>query len=118
MIRNLNTLLILCFASALASVVPAQGQNIINTYAGGGPDGAPALSATVPMPEGVAVDGAGNLYIGSDGITASPYSNRIFLVDTTGVLHVFAGDGDGSSLLGDNGPAKKANLGCPNIDSR
>ena len=106
MICKLNTLLILCFASALASVVPAQGQNIINTYAGGGPDGAPALSATVPMPEGVAVDGAGNLYIASD-------SDRIFLVDTSGVVHVFAGDGDGSSLLGDGGPAKKANLGCP-----
>ena len=92
--RKLNALLIPCFAFALVSVVPARGQNTINTYAGGGPDGAPALSATVPGPGGVAVDAAGQAYISSDFLATTPYSNRVFLVS------------------GDGGPAKNAGLFC------
>jgi hypothetical protein len=67
--RKLNALLTLGLALVLVSAVPAQGQNIISTYAGGGPDGAPASSATVPVPHGVAVDATGNVYISSNGIT-------------------------------------------------
>jgi hypothetical protein len=40
MIRKLKTLLLLCFAMFLAAAAPAQGRNTINTFAGGGPDGA------------------------------------------------------------------------------
>jgi hypothetical protein len=88
MIRKLKTLLILCFAMFLAAAAPAQGQNTINTFAGGGPDRAPALSATVPGPRGVAVDAAGNIYLSSDFISTTPYSNRIFLVDRTSLRSV------------------------------
>jgi hypothetical protein len=55
------------------------------------------------------VDAAGNIYISSDFLSTTPYSNRIFLVDRTGVLHLFAGTGD-ASFSGDGGPATNATV--------
>src|SRR5207244_11420630 len=49
--------------------------NIIHTYAGGGPDGIPALSANIPVPTAVATDAAGNIYV------ATPGGDRVFIVD-------------------------------------
>jgi uncharacterized protein (TIGR03437 family) len=75
------------------------------TVAGGGVtlgDGGPATSAFLYGPEGVAVDGAGNLYI------ADTLNNRIRKV-SNGIITTFAGGGSGA----DNGPASQAALSGP-----
>jgi sugar lactone lactonase YvrE len=80
----------------IAFLAMAQAQNIINTLAGGGPNNLPALSSSIGAPWAVAQH-AGNTYI-SDNL-----SNRIFQVNSQGVLTVLAGNivpnynGDGHS---------------------
>ena len=79
---------------------------IITTVAGGGVvlgDGGPATSALLILPEGVAVDMAGNLYISDVGDTG------IRKVNTGGIITTAAG----SRLFkfaGDDGPATSASL--------
>src|SRR6266480_2503671 len=80
--RQRNVLLLLCLALLSTLKVHAQAratarvyEDIIHTYAGGGPDRIPALSANLPMPTAVATDSAGNIYI------AAPGGNRVFAVD-------------------------------------
>ncbi len=66
-------------------------------------DGGAATSAQLSMPTGLAVDSAGNVYIG-DG-------TRVRKVDSLGTISTFAGNGiPGSS--GDGGPATSAELGA------
>jgi uncharacterized protein (TIGR03437 family) len=82
---------------------------IITTVAGNGNvvfagDGGPATSAAVPTPTGVTVDGAGNLYIGSD--------RRIRKLNTTGVISTLAGTGT-SGNSGDGGLAVNAQMKAP-----
>jgi hypothetical protein len=85
----------------------------ITTYAGDGKpgytgDGGPATSATLNAPHGLAVDGAGNLYI------ADSANNVIRRVDgATGVITTVAGNGT-QGYGGDNGPATAAELDTPN----
>ena len=79
----------------------------ISTVAGtgrtGGGDGGPAVQAQLHGPSGVAVDGAGNVFI------ADRYNYRIRKVDSAGVITTVAGTGvRGSS--GDGGPATSARL--------
>jgi sugar lactone lactonase YvrE len=50
-------------------------------------DGGPATSANLGSPDGVAVDGAGNLYI------ADLYNRRVRKVDTSGMISTVAGNG-------------------------
>jgi uncharacterized protein (TIGR03437 family) len=83
---------------------------IISTVAGNGTpnfggDGGPATGAGVPFPNGVALDGAGNLYI-SDG------SNRARKVSTNGTITTIAGTGT-PAFSGDGGPATSAQLSQP-----
>jgi sugar lactone lactonase YvrE len=85
---------------------------IITTVAGNGlsgfnGDGIPATSARLDTPQGVALDGAGNLFI------ADTLVHRIRRVDAvTGIITTVAGTGlSGSS--GDGGPATSARLGNP-----
>jgi len=78
----------------------------ITTAAGGGPDNLPALSANLSFPQGVAVDGAGNLYI------PAASQNRVFKVAPSGTLTVLAGTGLGG-YGGDGGPARDATLNGP-----
>src|SRR6266513_2910767 len=106
--RKVSIPLILCFALFSGSKVHAQfaatpriRNNIIHTYAGGGPDGVPALSANIPVPTAVATDFAGNIYI------AAPWGDRIFVVDTAGKIRVVAGSGV-QNFNGNGGPAKNA----------
>ena len=84
---------------------------LISTVAGTGTagfsgDGGPGTSAQLHSPQGVAVDGAGNLFI------ADWLNFRIRRVDAlTGVITTVAGNGDYFS--GDGGPATAAGIGTP-----
>ncbi len=83
----------------------------ISTVAGNGAfgysgDGGPATSAELNLPNGVAVDSAGNLFI------ADMDNNRIRMVTPGGTISTVAGGGN--SGLGDGGPATSATLAYPN----
>ncbi len=82
----------------------------INTVAGNGKsayegDGGPAVEASLQLPQGIAVDSRGNLYI------ADSFNHVVRCVDTEGVITTFAGSEPG--LAGDGGPATKAQLNMP-----
>ena len=88
----------------------------ITTIAGSGEtgfrgDGGPAVEAQLDHPVGMAVDGAGNLYIADTG------NNRIRKVDSSGTITTIAGSGetgfDGGSFGGDGGPASEGRLAFP-----
>src|SRR5207302_845806 len=81
--RKLRVLLVAC--STMAVAVPAVAQNII-TLAGGGSNNMPAVSANLNGPVGAGVDASGNLYI------AIRYF-KVFRVDRSGNLTLYAGDG-------------------------
>lgn len=89
---------------------------IVTTVAGNGfpgffGDGGPAARAALQNPVGLALDGAGNLYIADQG------NNRIRKVTTAGVISTVAGGGSVASQadgLGDGGPATSAILYGPN----
>ncbi len=83
----------------------------ISTVAGNGTngfggDGGPASAAKLAFPEGVTLDGRGNLYIGDTA------NNRIRKVDTAGIISTFAGNGT-HGFGGDGGPATAASLSSP-----
>ena len=93
---------------------------IITTIAGRGAageigdfsgDGGPATSAELARPQGIALDGSGNLYI-SDG-----QNNRIRRVDAlTGIITTVVGSGPPGTFggfSGDGGPATSAELARP-----
>ena len=84
---------------------------VISTVVGTGElgysgDGGPAVQAQLSGPSGVAVDGAGNIYI------ADTHSDRIRKVDATGVISTVAGTGK-IGYSGDGGPAAQAHLAEP-----
>lgn len=94
----------------------------ITNYAGNGTfafsgDGGPATSTSLNVPQGLAVDTAGDLYI-ADG-----FNGRIRKVDhITGIITTVAGNGDltgcgvadeGCPVVGDGGPATSARLFNP-----
>jgi hypothetical protein len=75
--------------------------------AGATGDGGAAAAATLSNPSGLAVDGAGNLYIADTG------NNKIRLVTAaTGVISTFAGTGI-AGYAGDGGLATLAQLSAP-----
>jgi hypothetical protein len=87
---------------------------VVTTVAGSsytdqfGGDGGPATSAFLNTPRGVALDGAGNLFI------ADFLNHRVRRVDAaTGVITTVAGNGT-AGFGGDGGPATSANLNGPN----
>ena len=86
---------------------------VISTVAGTGwtgsrGDGGPAVDARLNRPYGVAVDGAGNLFI------ADTDNHRIRKVDSAGVISTVAGTGEfGGGFSGDGGPATAALLDRP-----
>jgi hypothetical protein len=69
-------------------------------------DGSLAISAQLDTPHGVAVDGAGNLYIADTG------NCRIRVVNPAGFISTVAGDGT-PNFSGDGGPALSAELSYP-----
>ena len=82
-------------------------QNTVETIAGGGPNNLPALKASLGYPSSIALDGAGNLYV------ANPNYGRVFKVDTTGNVTVFAGNEAQGGIPTDGGPATGARLILP-----
>lgn len=74
-----------------------------NGNEGFGGDGNQASQAYLNSPTGVAVDAAGNVYIADNG------NGRIRMVDVNGDISTIAGNGN-PMFLGDNGPAKSAQL--------
>ncbi|MGD0500985.1 MAG: putative Ig domain-containing protein, partial [Bryobacteraceae bacterium] len=96
---------------AVVAVRKVSPSGIITTVAGSGPcgssgDGGPATSATLGSPQGVAVDGSGNLYI------ADTNNNRIRKVSVGGIITTVAGNGS-YGYSGDGGPAISAKLYYP-----
>jgi uncharacterized protein (TIGR03437 family) len=70
-------------------------------------DGGPAVSAAVGSPQGLALDGSGNLYF------ADRDNQRVRKVPLgSGVISTLAGNGV-ASFSGDNGPAVSASLNSP-----
>ena len=88
------------------------GSGVITTVAGTGTrgasgDGGPGTSASLRFPHGVAVDGAGNVYV------ADTENHRIRRVDgDSGVITAMAGTG-AEGFSGDGGPATSASLAVP-----
>jgi uncharacterized protein (TIGR03437 family) len=83
---------------------------VITTVAGNGAggyggDGGLATAALLDQPEGVAVDAAGNLYIGDSG-------NSVVRKVSNGVITTVAGTGT-AGFSGDSGPATGARLNSP-----
>ena len=85
---------------------------IITTVAGGGSlrgpltDGAPATDANLFGFLSMAVDGAGNLFIGA------PFDGRVHKVSPSGIINTVAGGGS-YGFSGDGGPATSADLRSP-----
>ena len=76
-------------------------------YKGSVLDGNPATSASLYLPTGVTLDGAGNMYI------ADSLHNRVRKVTAaTGIISTIAGNGN-PTYTGDNGPAANATLSTP-----
>ncbi len=106
--RSCSALILAALSAAVAGAQPADGWTI-ETVAGGSSyrgDGGAAVEALLRFPEGVAVDGAGNLYI------VDRNNDRIRKVDAAGVISTVAGDGT-RGFGGDGGPATAAQLDWP-----
>jgi sugar lactone lactonase YvrE len=81
---------------------------IIETFAGNGVsgysgDGGQATAAAINQSTGVALDGAGNLFI------ADYLNNRVRMVNTSGIITTFAGNGT-AGYSGDGGQATAAEI--------
>lgn len=92
--------------------LPVLVPGTINTVAGDGQwiyhgDGVAATSAPVFLPNGLAVDGSGNLFFSDSS------NNRVRRVDAaTGLISTVAGDGT-AGYSGDNGSATHAEVNAP-----
>jgi sugar lactone lactonase YvrE len=82
---------------------------VVKTIAGGFiGDGSSATSAALVLPQGIAFDSAGNLFV------AEFTGNRVRKIDTTGKISTVAGTETGvSGYTGDGGPATSAQLYSP-----
>jgi sugar lactone lactonase YvrE len=104
----------LAFSCALACLTVAFGavqgafaqQDVVTTFAGGGPNGIPAVNANLNEPNGMAIDLQGNIYI------AGFPQNRIYKITPSGIITVVAGSGV-RGYSGDGGLAIAANLNQP-----
>jgi len=116
-----NRIRMVCATATSATIfgTTCAGAGIISTIAGNGNsaytgDGGPAASATLINPGGVALDGAGNLYIADTG------NNVVRMISAaTGVITTIAGSNPGnvcasnSDAVGDGCPATQATLDQP-----
>jgi sugar lactone lactonase YvrE len=88
----------------------AAGTGLIETVAGGGTmdgDGVPATSVRLGLPQGLAIDPAGDLILADAG------RHRVRKIETaTGIISTLAGTGE-AGFSGDGGPAPGAALSAP-----
>jgi trimeric autotransporter adhesin len=107
MLRSCSLCLLLAWIAAPASFAQT-GPYRIETVAGSSNigDGGPATSAQITNIQGIALDGAGNLYL-SDTDNA-----RIRKVAANGTITTLAGTGV-AGFAGDGGPATSAQLNLP-----
>jgi sugar lactone lactonase YvrE len=108
--------LALVFAAHPATLT-AGTPGTISTVAGNGTfgyagDAGPATSAELGAIYGVAVDGAGNLYLADGGQLAGTRVRKI--TASTGIIATIAGNGT-SGYSGDGGPATSAEINCMGI---
>ena len=90
----------------LSSAAVAAGQTYtLQTIAGSGANG-PATTSPLQQPEGVAIDGLGNVYFADAG------DNRVRKILTNGTIETLAGNGQ-AGFSGDSGPAISARLNRP-----
>jgi sugar lactone lactonase YvrE len=106
-------------ASSSAAAARAPAPHTIWTIGGNGAgcaaapgcgDGGAASSAQISFPQGVAVDGSGNVYVVDWG------DNEIRKISPSGTITVVAGDGTACDTVpncGDGGPATSAQLDFP-----
>lgn len=87
-----------------SGIITTVAGNNFNAYSG---DGGPATSASLSLPTGVALDGAGNLYI------ADTNNSCIRKVTADQVIHTVAGQCSYALFQGDGGPAIQAKLSKP-----
>ena len=89
--------------SATAAITVVAGRGV----SGAAGDGGPATAALLASPEGLAVDGLGNVYIADTG------NHRVRVVDAaSGTITTLAGIG-APGFLGDGGAATQARLSSP-----
>ncbi len=74
--------------------------------AGNGGDGGPAAQALLNLPQGLAVDSSGDVYI------ADTLNNRVRRVDVDGTITTVAGAGE-AGYSGDGQPGREARLNLP-----
>ena len=90
-------------------ITTVAGSNNIGTLGDGGPAVNAGFGRTAAAFQGVALDRQGNLYI------ADPSDNRIRVVNPSGIIATFAGDGQlGTGNMGDGNPPAQASLSQPN----
>jgi sugar lactone lactonase YvrE len=99
------------FLAASSRILKVTSDGAITTVAGTGEegysgDGSPATSASLCWADGVALDGAGNLYIADAG------NNRIRKVSADGIISTIAGTSE-YGYSGDGGTATDAQLHDP-----
>jgi sugar lactone lactonase YvrE len=95
----------------IRKVVFGSSGTTITTIAGNGEqffsgDGGAAMVAGLDSPNGIAVDAAGNIYIGDT------HNQRVRVVDTAGVISTLAGNGS-KTYAGDGAAATSASLARP-----
>jgi uncharacterized protein (TIGR03437 family) len=80
-----------------------------NGRAGFSGDGGPAVNAELNDPFGIAIDLKGNIFV------ADSLNNRIRVIDPTGTINTWAGNGQIGSVgaYGDGGPATSASMNNP-----
>jgi uncharacterized protein (TIGR03437 family) len=91
-------------AVAASGTINTVAGNGTPTYAG---DGLPAVSASLSGPVGLAFDSTGNLYI------ADSQNSRVRLVNPSGTISTFAGNGTSSGFGGEGDPATLIPLNSP-----
>ena len=101
--------IIIAFALIAMALPAGAQQDWITTFIGGGPNDIPAVEADINHPVAITFDSSGNYYI------AACNANRVFKVNTSGILTVVAGLGPagygGDGVIGGAGDAL---LNCPN----
>ena len=107
-IPNRLVILFLAGSALLVRAADAPAVYTIQTVAGSDSngDGGPAQNALLSQAEGIAVDGAGNIYI------ADAADNRVRKITPDGNIQTVAGTGI-AGFAGDGGPAMKALLNQP-----